>query len=132
MPHVSQKQLKKKVFLKIISQFYYEVTKFKNEKEVKNFFEGILSDTERLMLAKRFAAVLMFQRGYSFYIIEKTLKLTRQTVIRFWRKLKKNKSSLIQVKARDQNFWKILEEIIYFGLPPRTVAGRYKWLNNSK
>ena len=66
------------------------------------------------MLAKRLAMILMLERGYSFSIIQKILKVTPQTIVRLWKITKQSSHKHII-----SGFWQELEEIVFFGMPPR-------------
>ncbi len=44
--------------------------------------EALLSATERVMLTKRLAIIVMLEREYSYYRISKTLKVSVSTVMR--------------------------------------------------
>ena len=57
----------------------------KGTNKLKIFFDEFFTPTERLMLAKRLALIVMLDRGYSFIQIQKILKLSPTTVARFWR-----------------------------------------------
>ena len=123
MPHVSRKKLKKKVFIKIGEQLSDTIAKANSARELKWIFKELVTPTERIMLAKRLAIILMLEKGYSFDIIQKTLKVTPQTIVRFW-KISKQSSykPIIKEISTDKtrrNFWQELEENILLGMPPR-------------
>ena len=123
MPHVSRKKLKKKVFIKIGEQLSDTIAKANSAQELKWIFKELVTPTERIMLAKRLAIILMLERGYSFDIIQKTLKVTPQTIVRFWKISKQSsyKPILKEISAGKikRNFWQELEENILLGMPPR-------------
>jgi len=123
MPHVSRKKLKKKVFIKIGEQLADTIAKANSARELRWVFKELITPTERVMLAKRLAIILMLERGYSFDIIQKTLKVTPQTIVRFW-KITKQSSHKLVIKEISSNkakkdFWQELEKLILLGMPPR-------------
>ncbi|MBI2609794.1 helix-turn-helix domain-containing protein [Candidatus Giovannonibacteria bacterium] len=129
MPQISKKKIKRKTFARIENEFAAVFTTLNSQALIKRFFGEFFTETEQTMLAKRLAVILMLKKGYSFEAIQKTLKLSPQTLSRYWRKLKKgefqyilNKSS--RKKGEIQNFIEALETILQAGLPPR---GRGRW-----
>ena len=123
MPHVSRKKLKKKVFIKIGEQLSSTIAKASSARELKWIFRELITPIERVMLAKRLAIILMLERGYSIDIIQKTLKVTPQTIVRFW---KITKHSLYKPIIKEisnnkvkKDFWQELEKLILLGMPLR-------------
>jgi uncharacterized protein YerC len=82
MPHVSRIKLDKKVEEKLINTLDLTLIKLTKEEEMKGFLTSLLTPTERLMLAKRLAMVILLKRGMSESKIRNTLKVTRATVDR--------------------------------------------------
>jgi len=75
------------------------------------------------MFSKRLALFLMLERRYSFASIGRTLKITPQTVVRFWKKTKEPGYAPL-VKRVEKNkkgigFLKDLEEMLLIGMPAR-------------
>lgn len=124
MPHVSKNKLKKKTFLRIGTQLQEKIAKANSKSDINWFTEALLTPTEKIMMAKRLAIILMLEKGYPFWAIELTLKVTQQTIVRFWKKMKlrpdlfKFKTENRGVGPKPSNFWKNLEEMFTI-LPPR-------------
>jgi len=138
MPHVSRKKLKKEVATELADQFLTFLATAQNKKEARILANELLSQTERVMLAKRLAVVVLLVRGYSFTQIEEALGVTRQTVIRVWKDVKMRKYDKIARYAREHTrhfkkeaFMDEFIRLIHFGLPPRAGKGRWKFLNKS-
>ena len=123
MPHVSKKKLKKKIFIKIGEQLSDTIAKANSARELRWVFKELITPTERIMLAKRLAIMLMLEKGYSFNIIQRTLKVTPQTIVRFWKITKQSsyKPVIKEISANKtkSSFWQELEELILLGMPPR-------------
>lgn len=123
MPHVSRKKLKKKIFIKIGEQLSNTIAKANSARELKWIFKELITPTERVMLAKRLAIILMLERGYSLDIIQKTLKVTPQTIVRFWKmtKYSLHKPIIKEISSNKakRDFWQELEKLILLGMPPR-------------
>ncbi|KKT42100.1 MAG: hypothetical protein UW30_C0002G0011 [Candidatus Giovannonibacteria bacterium GW2011_GWA2_44_13b] len=123
MPHVSRRKLKKKVFKKISSELSDFITKASSSQEIGWIFRELLTPTEKIMFSKRLALFLMLERRYSFASIGRTLKITPQTVVRFWKKTKEPGYAPL-VKRVEKNkkgigFLKDLEEMLLIGMPAR-------------
>lgn len=91
MPHLSKHKLEEKVYLSIYEQLDSCITKHKNKKNRSQFLSEILTDTERIMLAKRLAIMAMLIKGASSYSIEKILKISPSTVRRTANALEKGR-----------------------------------------
>ncbi|MBI4059544.1 hypothetical protein HY406_00595 [Candidatus Giovannonibacteria bacterium] len=133
MPHLSSKRVKKDVFEQMTNEFINAVAELKSKEEIKGFLRELLTPTERVMLAKRLAIILMLKKGYSFKIVEKTLKISSSTSLRFWGSLKTRPFIFLlkDVKRREarKKFWEELERLSRFGLPPR---GKGRWARTLK
>jgi|SRR3989344_3504948 len=138
MPHVSRKRLRKEIATELADQFLTFLALAQNKKEARILANELLSQTERVMLAKRLAVVVLLVRRYSFTQIQEALGVTRQTVIRVWKGMKTGKYDKIARYAREHTghfkreaFMDELIRIIHFGMPPRAGRGRWKFLSKS-
>ncbi|MEK7114146.1 MAG: Trp family transcriptional regulator [Patescibacteria group bacterium] len=138
MTHVSRKRLKKEVATELADQFLTFLSLARTKTEARILANELFSQTERVMLAKRLAIVVLLVRGYSFTQIEEALGVTRQTVIRVWKDMKTGKYDKIVRYAREytkhfkkEGFMETLIRIIHVGMPPRAGRGRWKFLNKS-
>jgi uncharacterized protein YerC len=96
MPHVSRKKLKKKVANELADEFLSFLTTTRSKQDARE----LLSQTERVMLAKRLSAVLLLARGYPSLQIELALGLTRQTTTRLRRALAQGRFNKVTKYAR--------------------------------
>lgn len=128
MVRISEKRVKKEIFVRILDQLFDYVVGVKTKSESKRFLNEFFTPSEKIMLAKRLALIVMLKRGYSFTAIRKTLKMSESTIAKFWRLLRQSKFSFIQekelAKKKKKEFWETLEKILNAGLPPR---GRGRW-----
>jgi uncharacterized protein YerC len=138
MPHVSKKRIKKEVTTELADQFLTFLSLAQSKKEARILANELLSQTERVMLAKRLATVVLLVRKYSFTQIQDALGVTRQTVIRVWKDVKAGKYDHITRYAREhtqhfkrETFMDELVRVIHFGMPPRAGRGRWKFLSAS-
>ena len=95
MPHVSRRRLKKDIYNRVHEDFAELLVEICKEGNRDAFVQELLTRTERLMLGKRLATVLMLMKGYSAYRVDRTLKLTAQTVRRFNRNLRKGRYAML-------------------------------------
>lgn len=134
MVHISKKRVKKETFIKIGEQLAEFVSGLKTIQNTRILLEALLSEPERVMLAKRLAAVVMLGRGYSFAQISGSLKVSESTVVNIWKKMKKGQLSPLEnyfkKAGRKGDFWTNLEKFLNFGLPPRG-RGRWAWFFNN-
>lgn len=82
MPHVSKIKLDKKTEVKIIKTLEFVLAKINHEEEMKGFILSLMTPTERIMLAKRLAIIILLREGLPEYRIANTLHVTRITVSR--------------------------------------------------
>ena len=130
MSRVSPQSVKKEIFLKMMDEFINHIINVKTGFESKQFLNKFLTSSEKIMLAKRLALILMLKRGYSFSTIKRNLKISDSTIARFWKLFKRHKFDFIRAGnlkgKKAQSFWETLEKIINAGMPPR---GRGHWRN---
>src|SRR3989338_7823142 len=132
MPHVSRKTLTGRQRAALVSEFSRTMKKSGHRERV---LQGLLTATEALMLAKRFAAIVMLAREVPPYRIHRSLGITQTTVARLARAHDRGAYSEIAAfverqKGRER-FWSNLELFLQAGLPPHG-RGRWKWLYKDK
>ncbi len=128
MANISKRQLKRKVFEHINRQLLSQLTRYRTKKQARIFTEELLTKTEQVMLAKRLMTLVMLERGYSFSIIERVLKVTSKTVVKLQGERRRGlHSRLLAQYTRRRNSARILdvvEVLLQAGLPPR---GKGRW-----
>lgn len=82
MPHVSKYQLSKKAEEEIINNLNIAFTVINRGEEMVNFINSLLSSTERIMLAKRLAMIILIESGMSDSQISDLLHVTHGTVVK--------------------------------------------------
>ncbi len=127
MTHVSKKRIKKDVANELADQFLTFLSLARTNPAASVLANELLSQTERVMLAKRLSVVVLLVRGYSFTQIEEALGVTRQTVVRLWKETKKGRYEKIMRYARQhtRHFKKesaldTFIRVIHLGMPPRS------------
>ena len=128
MANISKRQLKRKVFEHINRQLLSQLTRYRTKKQARIFTEELLTKTEQVMLARRLMTLVMLERGYSFSIIERVLKVTSKTVVKLQGERRRGlHSRLLAQYARRRDSARILdvvEVLLQAGLPPR---GKGRW-----
>jgi len=128
MANISKRQLKRKVFEHINRQLLSQLTRYRTKKQARIFTEELLTKTEQVMLAKRLMTLVMLERGYSFSMIERVLKVTSKTVVKLQGERRRGlHSRLLAQYARRRDSARILdvvEVLLQAGLPPR---GKGRW-----
>lgn len=81
MARLSNTPLDEKTYRQILDTLDLVLGKMKKE-EVRSLLFSLFGKSERIMVSKRFAAVLLLNRGMTIAEISRRLKLTRQTIVR--------------------------------------------------
>lgn len=81
MAKVSKRILDKELEQRVFELFVKTVIDLKNEQEVRNFLQDLLSPTEKIMLVKRLAIAILLTKGYTYDAIDNTLKVSRPTIM---------------------------------------------------
>lgn len=77
---VSKKQLNPNIEKQIHSIFQQLIVDIKNTEEAEQILHDLLTETERLVLAKRLAIALFLDKGRSYDNIRETLKVSSATI----------------------------------------------------
>lgn len=117
-------------------QLIESVLHARTKRDARVLLNELLTDTERVMLAKRFAVIAMLAHGYSFQQIQRLLLVSPDTVGRLWRDIKNGShSTLIQYaknnprKLEQGIVLRFIEELIEAGMPP---YGKGRWTHFNK
>ena len=128
MTHISKKQLKKEFLNELFNQLSKVIAQL-NIKEADLFFDELLGDEEKIMLAKRLAAIVMCVEGNSAYRISQLLLMSPSTTERIRLNYQIGKYSRMEQvitkrKKEYEEFWRVLDVILRAGMPPR---GKGRW-----
>jgi uncharacterized protein YerC len=130
MPHISSKKLKQEHLQKLYNEFNLILEKSAKKSWTKFFLSDFLTNTEKIMLAKRFAVIFLLSKGIPVSYIAESLHMSETTIFRMYNKYDIGKySSILKIMSQEnKNIWIILEKILKAGLPPRAGRGRWKFL----
>lgn len=80
MAQVSRYPLSQLVYKRIFEILFNSIASVKSRNEVEEFFNDLLTPTERIVLAKRLAIALLLFKGYNYAAIRKTLHVSPPTI----------------------------------------------------
>lgn len=82
MTHISRRKLSKKTEIEILKSFQVVIKRISLETETESFLSSIMSDTEKLMIAKRLAIIVLLNEKIPETEIANSIHVTRETVRR--------------------------------------------------
>lgn len=111
---ISKNPLDEEVLKKLFDLFFEVVGKRKNQNDFRQIINEILSETERIMTAKRIAIIYLLIKKIDYKIICDVLKVSASTVFKFRFLLKENNKtvSIISRMIKNEKVAEFLEEII--------------------
>ena len=139
MVRISKKQTSNKVLAIMGEQFAKHIARLSTVAEAESFFKELFTATERVLYMKRFAVLIMLERGYSFSVIKKVLQVSQTTISRIQRERKggcfDHTVSYIERKRRkpharheqESNFITFLEGLLEVVMLPQG-KGRWKYI----
>ena len=100
MTKVSRYPVERKLISLFINDFWTAVASLKNKKEAQEFFNQLLSPTEKKMFAKRFQIAMMVTLGYRYEEIKRRAKVTDSTVSKIKTLVEEEDSALGSIASR--------------------------------
>lgn len=82
MTNISKQQLPPKDKVSLENQLVVIIEKM-NKRAATTFLSSVITATEKTMLTKRLAAILMLHHGYSSYSVEKILRISPTTANKY-------------------------------------------------
>lgn len=129
MPQVSKYPLARNTELRLYKLFWKAIADLKNSFKAEEFFNDLLTPTEKIMLSKRLAIAVMLIKGYDYSSIRSTLNVSPSTIgsISLWlkysgkgyRKTVENLLKRERIEKIFENIDSALEEVI-----PEKTFGR--------
>lgn len=137
MPQISRYPLDKTIEREIFQKFWRSVSALRDSDSVASFFSDFLTNTEEIMLAKRFAIAVLLLRGKRPRDIKRILHVsdTATSTVGAWLKNVKPKTlSTLERVIRESNWEELLDKIegVLDSLPPRygtnwSRVGKERW-----
>ena len=124
MARVSRIKIDKDLELQIFNQFWNSLAKVNDSGKTSEFFSDLLSETESLMLAKRFTVAILIVRGRPATEIRNSIHLSYSAIgtVAAWVKNGKPETKRILTKISAEKNWEaVLDTIdgILDKIPPR-------------
>lgn len=140
MPRVSKIKLDKNLEIEIFKQFWSSLAEIDSSLKASDFFTDLLSGTEKLMLAKRFAVAVLVSRNKQATEIHNAIHVSYTTIasVSSWVKNGKPKTQELLQKISKEKGWEnvldIIEEVLDGIHPARGTdwTERYKERRESK
>ena len=139
MSQVSRNPLSKESNYEIQATLWWLLARLNNDSDVGNFLNGLLTKTEKIMLAKRLAVAFLLSKNYNYRDISNALKVSTSTIVRikeatnkaeggyelFIKKLEKRS----ELKKLEKQFDKFIGKLISIVPPQKNdMKGRATWL----
>ena len=137
MAQVSRIHLDKDIKKRLFEIFWRSVSRLTTPQEAADFFSDLLTETEQIMLAKRYAIAVLLLRGYNSTDIKKILKVSPSTVgtVASWLKnVRPHTKKILEAHLKAESWGEFLDKIEEFldKLPPPVYTdwkqrGKEKW-----
>lgn len=127
MAQISSKPLKEEINEQVLELLLKVVTQVYSRNEAVEILDDLLSPTEKVVLAKRLAIVLLLEKGYGYEAIEKILHVSAATIASVNIKLKFEGNGyryFVRRVLRNQKIRKIWEKLEDLVLDMGSVGGR--------
>ncbi len=127
MARISKYPLDRKTYTQVLDTLDLVLGKMKKN-EVRSFLFSLLGRSERIMLSKRIAAILLLERGLSLRNVSRRLKLTKQTIVRL-KKTQKVKGQGFSLAVKKVNQDRMAKEInaILLGIAKGSADIIFNW-----
>ena len=139
MPHVSKLALKEDIFKKVHDDFARVLAETSQQKEIINFLNDVLTRTEKTMLAKRLAIIIMLSKEYPFRVISRALRVSESTIGAMKERMDRGGGGFELILERiekqnshDELLRRINRVIRFFALPPYAGKRRWKFLSGGE
>ena len=129
MPHISDKKLDEKYFQQLYSQLVkvFDTTGTARKSEI--LLNEFLTDTEKIMFAKRLAIICLLCEGVSKPFISDILLISPSTVDRISLQYEIGYYAYLEnlIKKNSKPMWEVLENMIHSSVSKRLGKRRLAW-----
>ncbi len=131
MPHVSNRKINERDFINIYNQLLSVFDIAGQKRASEKIFQEFLTDTEKIMFAKRLAIICMISEGVSAHYISEMLFVSPSTVARISLGHEVGKYRFIEniIKKNKETVWQSIKSIISHGAESYVGKRRWKKLN---
>lgn len=131
MPHISSKKLDDKYLKNIYDQLVSVFDTAGTSRRSDIFLKELITDTEKIMLAKRLAVICMLYEGVSKTYISEVLLQSPTTINKLSLKYEIGKYPYISniLKNNSRTIWNIMEQMIHESVSRKVGKKRLSWLD---
>ncbi len=133
MVRISKQKIKKETAEAINSQLVSSIMHTHSKRDASALFSELMTDSEQVVLAKRFAIIAMLTRDYSFAQIQQLLKVSPDTIGRVWCSMKRGQYEHLVRYAKNNpkkfdgsSLSSLLDDLARGGILPPRGRGRWK------
>ncbi|MFH1472878.1 MAG: Trp family transcriptional regulator [bacterium] len=133
MPHISKKKIEASRFDTLYSEFTESIEKSFRKHQGANVLNEFLTRTEKIMLTKRFALIVLLMKEVPTKDIARTLAMTTATVEKVSLMLESGKFETLSKIIKRQDIWRSIELLVLTTgglMPPKVGVKRVKQLRN--
>lgn len=128
MPHISKIKLEQEILDKLFSKMVNILERAQTKKRFSAVVRELLTETEKVMLAKRLAIILMLEGGVPQHHISDVLHVSSSTVVRISLGLELGKYDAIRSISKTKKM--DLEKVVWLlltagGIMPPRAGGKY-------
>jgi hypothetical protein len=130
MTHISKQNLDENVLNKLTDQLFRTIEKASDNNSLKYLGSELFTRTEKVMLAKRLALILLLDKGVPQHVIAEQLYMSPSTIAKTALKIDEGKYRAIRnISGKFRgDILDYIERFMLMGMPPRTGRGRWgKW-----
>lgn len=115
MPHVSKRKIEPEIKKHTLNSLTFLIKDLNSVPDTQKFLSSVLSETERIMIAKRIVAAFLLRHNIESEKIQDILKLTPATVARLklWIQTHQDGFDIIFNKLERQRRSEIAKEILF-------------------
>ena len=130
MPHISQKKMSDKDFNKIYDQLVSFFDTAGNQRKSDILFREFITNTEKIMLAKRLAILCLIDDSVSEHYISCILSVSPSTISRISLSYEQGKFPYISniIRKNKQSIWDVLEGAVQSSMEGYVGPKRWSWL----
>ena len=133
MPHISSKKLDEKLLEKLFRKLIVVFEQAQNKRYMTEVTKELFTETEKIMLAKRLAIILMLAGNTPQHKIADVLKVSPTTVVKMSLKIEIGKyNTILKISKQEKiGLEKIVWAILTAGgiMPPK--VGKRNWVRQS-
>ena len=130
MPHISQKKINDKDFSKIYDQLISFFDTAGSQRRSDILLREFLTETEKIMFAKRLSALCLIDDSVSEHYISYILGVSPSTVSRITLSYEQGRFPYISniIAKNKQSIWDVLEGAVRSSMESYSGPKRWKWL----